>query len=156
MFCDGRVHFLDNYSWLYPLVALRDFCFRNNSISPEKRLQSREVSLLFSLMKPNSNLLLLGTFSDCGHLWSPAGWSVDRRGPGRFRNEEESVSRPLSGSPSVLIEFNLSMPEPRKNGVRRAKLKARMLCPPQTLPNVARRDRHIEWMQRADSTLQSL
>jgi hypothetical protein len=39
--------------------------------------------------------------------------------PDGFGTEEESASRPLSGSPSDLIEFNLSMPEPRKNGARR-------------------------------------
>jgi len=52
-------------------------------------------------------------------LWSPAGWSADRRGPGRFRNGRRVRKPSTNGSPSVLIEFNLPMPKPRKNGARR-------------------------------------
>jgi hypothetical protein len=47
-------------------------------------------------------------------LWSPAGWSADRRGPGRFRNGRKVRKPSTNGSPSVLIEFNLPMPKPRK------------------------------------------
>jgi hypothetical protein len=60
-----------------------------------------------------------------GHLLPPSPPAAkatarqDQAGKSWFGTEEESVSRPLSGSPSVLIEFNLSMPEPRKNGARR-------------------------------------